>query len=111
MLKQLLQHTFDSVKAFRDCLVHHAALFINFPPPLWHNVGTQQTPTPEKETENMQQPEIRHELKDTENNILFIVMAYRQLSKSEILTAINYWTVRNKKPRPGSQIIIPTTIR
>ena len=59
----------------------------------------------------MKNPHVRHVLKDSENDVTFVVVAFRQLSDSEVLAAVRYWAARNNKPKRGTEITIMNVAR
>jgi len=58
-----------------------------------------------------QLPNIENRFRDTENDITFIVVAYKKLSKRVMLQAINFHMMRRPKPPRGTEIRIVSVIR
>lgn len=58
----------------------------------------------------MEQPNTRNVIKDAERKVTYVVMAYRQLSREEIVIAVrHHLSQRRGQPKKGSTIIIMTT--
>jgi hypothetical protein len=59
----------------------------------------------------MEMPNIRNTIKDERSRITYVVLAYRQLTREEVVDAVRYYQSRQKKkPKPGTEITIITTI-
>jgi hypothetical protein len=59
----------------------------------------------------MELPTIQNILRDNENKIIYHVMAYRSLTREELLLAVrNYLASSKKKPKKGSTITIISII-
>lgn len=60
----------------------------------------------------MKPPHISNPIKDPESDVTYNVMAYRQLSQSEVAHAVRYYLsqAKKRKPKPGSTITIFTVI-
>lgn len=60
----------------------------------------------------MQGPNINNIIKDEENDVTYEIMAYRRLSKGEMVDAVRFYQSqkKTKKPKKGSTITIITII-
>jgi hypothetical protein len=59
----------------------------------------------------MDMPDIKHTVRDEENQITYHVMAYRQMSQSEVLFAVRYHaSTLKRKPKRGTTFTILTVI-
>lgn len=62
----------------------------------------------------MEMPNVLHEAWNSEHNIRYVVRAYRQLSREEVVQAIRYTlsqTPKRKRPKPGQTLEITTMIQ
>lgn len=52
----------------------------------------------------------RHVIKDSTGGVTFVVLAYRKLSREEVVQAIQVWrSTRKRRPKSGSVVTITTT--
>lgn len=59
----------------------------------------------------MELPNAPHQIRDPERNITYVVMAYRQLSRTEVVQMIRvHQAAQRRKPKKGSLVRIVTTI-
>jgi len=60
----------------------------------------------------MEQPNIINTLVDSEKNITYEVVAYRKLSREELVLAVRHFYAQKKKPRvrPGQKVRIISII-
>lgn len=59
----------------------------------------------------MEVPSVRSSIKDPVKEITYHVMAYRILTRSEVVQAVNYYNSTTKqKPKRGSSVTITTII-
>jgi uncharacterized protein (DUF433 family) len=60
----------------------------------------------------VQLPNVSNILKDLENDVTYDVIAYRKLSRNEIIQAVRYYNSqkKTKKPKKGTSIKIITII-
>ncbi len=57
----------------------------------------------------MEQPSVRNVIKDPERKVTFVVLAYRELSRGEMVFAVRqYLSQRRGKPKKGSTVVIMT---
>ena len=57
----------------------------------------------------MKGPHIPHEVRDSKRKVKYIVMAYRQLTRDEMLEAVGaYLSQAKKKPAPRTTVTILT---
>lgn len=57
----------------------------------------------------MEQPGVRNVIRDAERKVTFVVMAYRQLTREEMVFAVRaYLSQRRGKPKKGSTVVIVT---
>lgn len=59
----------------------------------------------------MEQPTIKSAIRDAERDITYIVLAYRTLSRSELVMAVRVFLQQNRKhPKKGSVVTIHSLI-
>lgn len=59
----------------------------------------------------MELPGVPHELRDPRRQVTYVVLAYRKLSRGEVLQAVRmYRAAHRAKPAKGSRVTIVTTI-
>ena len=58
----------------------------------------------------MELPTIPHVLTDAPRNTRYVVLAYRQLSDSEVVAAVRFYLMHNKRPKKNTELTITTTI-
>ena len=60
----------------------------------------------------MEQPRVSNPIRDEEKDVTYNVIAYRKLSREEIILAIRHYHAgkKSKKPKKGSTITIVTII-
>jgi hypothetical protein len=59
----------------------------------------------------MEMPNIPRQMRDAERNIVYTVLAYRQLSQAEVLAAIRaYLSQQKRKPAKNKRDTIITTL-
>lgn len=58
----------------------------------------------------MEMPNIPHPIRDAERNITYVVMAYRALSKGEVVTAVRMHLAGAKRPKKNSKVVIFTVM-
>lgn len=60
----------------------------------------------------MQQPDVRTSLHDPNTEVTYHVIAYRTLSRQELLQSVATYLSKNKRkrPKPGSSVTIITII-
>lgn len=59
----------------------------------------------------MEMPNIPHAIKDPNNQVLYVVMAYREISREEAVQAIRAFNAQSGRlPKKGSRITIITTL-
>lgn len=57
----------------------------------------------------MKMPDVRNVIRDEEGDITYVVMAYRKLSRPELVQAVRVFrTQHRKKIKPGTTITIQT---
>jgi hypothetical protein len=58
----------------------------------------------------MQMPDVSHTIRDAERDVTYIVLAYRKLSRAELVQAVRVFSAARKRaPKRGSTIRIVTT--
>lgn len=59
----------------------------------------------------METPNVLNKLTDPKSNVVYEVLAYRKLTKEELMFAVRYYLAsRKKRPKKGSVIRIYSTI-
>jgi hypothetical protein len=58
----------------------------------------------------VQAPNVSNELRDPSNKVTYRVMAYRALSRQELLQSVGAYLRQSKRPKPGTMVTILTII-
>lgn len=59
----------------------------------------------------MEMPNIPHRMRDAERNVEYVVMAYRKLTRQEVVAAIHaYLAQQRRKPAKNKRVTILTTL-
>lgn len=59
----------------------------------------------------MEMPNIPHPIRDAERQVVYVVMAYRKLSRAEVVQMVRVHSAQSRrKPKKGSKVTIITSI-
>lgn len=58
----------------------------------------------------MERPTVKSTIKDAEKNITYVVLAYRKLTREEMVSSVRHFWAQKKRPKvkPGETVIIET---
>ncbi len=54
----------------------------------------------------METPNIPHKINDSTGKITYIVMAYRNLNRNEVVNAVKHYNTQAKRPKPDKDCVI-----